>query len=153
MHWPRFNLQKILRVSHGVLFIFSLPLLLAALLYAGETLFWREGPATDYPILTTPRPTPIIRIHGLLCLLSAIALTGISGLGMANNNWPLNGKQKLNLVVHVACITCIWWNPWTTGLMDKEELLARSFISCPFIFITLLDLLIHRKHGKSLIVI
>jgi hypothetical protein len=133
MQRPILHLKTILRVSNGVVFIISLPLLLLAFFYAGETVFWNEGPATDYPLLQTPRPTLEIRFHGLLCLVAASACTGITGIGMATRSRPGRLHQMTAIAVHSTCLACIWWNPWNSGPMEDEELQMKVILSSMFL--------------------
>jgi len=135
MQRPILHLKTILRVSNGVVFVISLPLLLLAFFYAGETVFWNEGPATDYPLLQTPRPALEIRFHGLLCLIAASALTGIAGKGMANRNRPGRLHRTTAITVHSTCLACIWWNPWNSGPMENEELQVKAILSSMFLLL------------------
>lgn len=135
MQRPIPHLKTILQVLNGVAFIISLPLLLLAFFYAGETVFWNEGPATDYPLLQTPRPTLEIRFHGLLCLIAATALTGIAGKWMTNRNRPGRPHHMIAIAVYSICLVCIWWNPWKSGNMEHEELLVKALFSSLFLLL------------------
>jgi hypothetical protein len=139
-------MKTIWRISNGVAFIISLPLLLLAYLYASETTFWSDGPATDYPLLHTPRPDMGIRLHGLLCLLSASGMTGVtwSGIRKEKRHVPPS-RLFLEMGVYTSCLISIWWNPWTVGPMQHEEMLITLLVSSLFLYLLSLTIIYFTK--------
>lgn len=126
------------RVFRVILFVFSLPLLVLSIVYAAETLFWTEGPQTDYPLLATPRPNIAIRIHGFLCLVSSLALTLVSGTGLAKNTSAVLYKRKYTMIICFACLLSIWWNPWHSFKMDEAERTLKLIVSTPILLMLIL---------------
>ncbi|MFN5357075.1 MAG: hypothetical protein ACK5CT_10735 [Bacteroidota bacterium] len=144
-HWPKLSFEAIARGFLFFLFVFSLPLLLLALAYASETVFWSEGPQTDYPLLGSPRPDIGIRIHGLLCLVSSLALTLASGTVLTKNTSAVIHKPRISATLCFACLIAIWWNPWHSGSMDSEERTLKLIVSTPILLMLILTGIARRK--------
>lgn len=129
---------KVYHYTSLLFFILQLPFSLFLFLYLQNTLFYTEGPQTDYPIFQTPPPKTPELIHASYCLLVAILyyfpkFKKIYLLTLENpvsppRNWWLEG------ITYLLIFFCLAWNPYMKNhweLLQTDEWAIRIILTIP----------------------
>lgn len=138
MNSNRYN--KVYHYFSLLFFILQLPLSLFLLLYLQNTLFYTEGPQTDYPLFQTPPPKTPELIHAGCCLIVAllyyiprfkkIYLLTLETPVSPPRNWWLEGTTYLLIFI------CLAWNPYLKNhweLLQTEEWAIRIILALPIV--------------------
>lgn len=131
---------KVYHYTSLLFFILQLPFSLFLILYLQNTLFYTEGPQTDYPLFQSPPPKTPELIHSGFCLLVAILyyfpkfkkiyLLTLDNPVSPPRNWWLEGSTYLLIFF------CLAWNPYMKNhweLLQTDELAIRIILAIPLV--------------------
>lgn len=125
-------------------FILQLPLSLFLILYLGNTLFYSEGPQTDYPLFQSPPPKTPELIHAGFCLLVAALyyFQKFKKIYLLASENPVSPQRNwwLECITYLLIFFCLAWNPYLKNhweLLTADEWFIRIIIALPIVMAVL----------------
>jgi hypothetical protein len=138
MNYARFN--TIYHYCSILFFILQLPLSLFLLLYLENTLFYSEGPQTDYPLFHSPPPKTPELIHAGCCLFVAALyyFQKFKKIYLLTLETPVSPPRNWSFecITYLLIFFCLAWNPYTKNhweLLSADEWIIRINLALPVV--------------------